>query len=259
MALEAELDGARWLRQLSPGRPTAEGFSATFPHRLGNYYEQVVNHILILSGYFVDIKRNIQVFDGRRTVGEFDFLLRDRQQQVHHLECAIKFYLCVGAGDRLSDYIGPGRRDRLDLKWHKMRSQQIELAYSQAGRQRCQELGLVPSRYHLLIQGMLFYRWGDIPTQLAPELSPQHSRGWWLARAESSRLLADCDAVQIRRKPDWLSHWCRAPEENWRDQLEVLTGPQLFSRLVTDGDSPTGWREKDRGFIVPDEWQALPL
>jgi len=227
------------------------------PYRLGQYYENLVMHILSRESYLTEIKRNIQVISDKKTLGEFDFLGLAGGREGFHLEVAVKFYLRVGDGSELSHYIGPGKRDRLDLKWHKLTSQQLRLGDRDEAVSRLQELGFAtaPSLRLALIQGYLFHPYADfVAAQYGvahTEINPQHNKGWWLRQREISAISADC-AIRLMEKPLWLTPASVHPEEdNWeklQSKIATTDRPLLIARFDRKGV------EIDRGFVVPDSW-----
>ena len=255
------LDGLTWLQSLNIQPPLFEHPTTEEPpRRLGIYYEQLVNNILKKSRQLIDIHKNIQVFEDNRTIGEFDFLCVDQKGETHHLECAIKFYLCDGAGDQLHHYVGPNRRDRLDRKWGQLTGRQIMLGLHPAAVHTCQSLGVpTPDHCHILIQGYLFYPFADFcnglpKAPLNPAINPQHQKGWWIRHSERERLLeGDTLRLQARLKPDWLKHWV-SPEEPQDWNPVKIERPIMISRVRKHKDG--FWREVDRGFVVPDQWGA---
>ncbi|MFW1676401.1 DUF1853 family protein [Pontibacter sp. JAM-7] len=224
------------------------------PRRLGFYYENIVEFIFNKSSQITVFKRNIQVKKDKITLGEFDFI-GQQNQQIFHLECAVKFYLRVGKGDQLSDYIGPGKTDRLDKKYLRLLEHQLPLAKHRAAKDLLQQLNLIPQRQRLLLQGYLFHPWQEgCPEQLAPEINPAHLQGWWLRQASASTLWQDTQLqLMPLDKPYWLHARLQAPisQAEFNHWLSQQTRPVLVSRGIIDKGA---WAETDRGFIVPDTW-----
>ncbi len=267
MNTHAPLNGLKALQQMTT-TPLAKPFSASpATSQLGTYYEQMVKHYLMACTDIIDVRSNIQVFNQQRTIGEFDFLWLDHRYECHHMECAIKFYLCDGPATELASFVGPNRHDSLARKWLHMTQKQIQLSTKAAGISACEQLGFpIPRHQHLLIQGYLFYPWHQTmiaPAALHPAINPQHNHGWWLHQHKRDQLTSNNShqslALQIRDKPDWLLNWNKPPqtENNAVEQrLAQATGPILVSRLAQDNEG--NWQEVDRGFVVPDNWGASP-
>jgi hypothetical protein len=258
------------------------GQAPTERQRLGLYYEDLVGELLGLALARGPLHRNVQCIRQGITAGEFDFLYRDRQQWIH-LETAVKYYLCCGDGSALHHYVGPGRRDRLDIKWQRLQQHQLNLACQEAGRDTLARMGIMAPQPRLLMPGYLFYRAGVEPPAdaLHRAISPLHLRGWWIPLAELERLQ---DAPERRYallpKLRWLSP-ARLPLAqtlNWHQLQERLlqcNHPTLVAQLsplpdssIPDkapgeiqGDAPGEelLGETGRGFIVPDGWDADPV
>lgn len=222
------------------------------PKKLGIYYENLVEELFKIKPEVFEYKRNIQVKQDKITLGEFDFI-GNNQTNSFHLECAIKFYLRVGAGDQLSDYIGPGKKDRLDIKWERLLEHQLPLSATEKGIATCKEQGVKAPAQVLLLQGYLFHPFTEgVPTSIAQEINPNHLKGWWLTHSEIELLEDEFEFAQMK-KPYWLS-----PNFSQTMQLKELKErlqETEFPILITRGKFRNNdWEEHDRGFIVPDTW-----
>lgn len=217
---------------------------------LGGYYENLVSFIINNARYLLDIKRNIRVYNNKITLGEFDFIGSSRAGDFH-LECAIKYYLRTGAGTELKDFIGPGKKDRLDLKYERMLNHQLKLSQTPQGIQACLQEGLRPSIFIMLIQGYLFHPFDEFGSQieLHPTINPNHLQGWWLRQNEVSNI-KDADQYVIMKKPFWLiaNRSNLLTYSELKLELLEMDRPILVSRFDKTGS------EQDRGFIVPNEW-----
>lgn len=256
MALPASLDAHCWLQAQQVDINHASLDEHIITKRLGSYYENIINEILKNIPHLRDIKRNIQVKDDSITRGEFDFLFRSNTGECFHLECAIKFYLCTHHGSTLAEFEGPNRQDRLDLKWDKLLHKQSNLSDTLAGTKTASSLGLHPNRKLILLQGVLFYPFGNAPSPTHSAIHPQHQKGWWL-RASDHRKLVDADyQFQILTKPHWLAlpkpdKDLLLDEKALTELAATLDHPRLMARLKRTN---RGWEEVDRGFVVPDNW-----
>ncbi|WP_299116802.1 DUF1853 family protein [uncultured Winogradskyella sp.] len=99
--------------------------------RLGKRVEEFISHQLKNSEN-TDVKaENIQIKNDKITIGELDFILKDKSKCIH-LEVIYKFYLYDPNvnGDELSKWIGPNQKDRLVYKLQKLRDKQLPLLYS---------------------------------------------------------------------------------------------------------------------------------
>ena len=105
-----------------PSPPDAHHF------RLGLHFETLIRHWLATSSQYTLIKHNWQVIAHKRTIGEFDLIVRDQLTgELEHWELAIKFYL--GTGDlSWTHWYGPNPSDRLDLKTDRLTTHQLTLS-----------------------------------------------------------------------------------------------------------------------------------
>nr|WP_082708913.1 DUF1853 family protein [Marinobacterium profundum] len=239
---------------------------ASSRRRLGLYYEDLVATLLNDTLAPEPVHRNLQCVHDGITAGEFDFLYSSAGQWFH-LETAVKFYLCCGNGSALSDFVGPGRRDRLDIKWQRLQQHQLVLAHHPAGKAALDRLGIEFPQPKLLMPGYLFYRAGQnmIDSRLHCDISPEHLRGWWLPIGELERLQSSPEQrYAVLPKLCWLPPARRDETEtlNWQGLYAYLLQqpePTLVAQLsrLTLEDSRC-WGETGRGFVVPDDWDQRP-
>ncbi|WP_415891405.1 DUF1853 family protein [Neptuniibacter sp. SY11_33] len=217
---------------------------------LGGYYENIVNYNLNNNPHLFDIKRNIKVFNNIVTLGEFDFLGRSLMGDFH-LECAIKYYLRVNSGTRLDDFIGPGKKDRLDIKYERMLEHQLKLSQTPQGIQACQSEGLSPSIFVMLVQGYLFHPFAEFgsETDLHQAINPNHLQGWWLRQRELKNLQG-ADTYTIMHKP----HWLVADQSILLDYVGIKAELLKADRPILVARFDKTGKELDRGFVVPNEW-----
>ncbi|WP_286238571.1 DUF1853 family protein [Neptuniibacter halophilus] len=247
----AGVESSDWLKTAFSPDPTGINSQTSYHRRLGIYYENLVEEIIKSSSQPIDIYRNIKVLENKITLGEFDFIGVINGQHFH-LECAIKFYLRVGDGSQLSHFIGPGKKDRLDIKWHRMLEHQLPLSTTGAGIASCRQYQIDPEVRALLLQGYLFHpysEWQQTMPELHADINPQHLRGWWLRFSKLERINTAC-AYSIMQKPDWLTADYRTllSFAELKDYLSAAKGPQLVARFNQAGE------ESDRGFVVSDDW-----
>ncbi|WP_424195451.1 DUF1853 family protein [Ampullimonas aquatilis] len=240
------------------------------PRRIGLYAENLLAVWLRQKTWLLD--RNIQLFEGRVTLGELDFLVQT-PRGLQHWELATKFFLGVRSGPTLS-FVGPNLADSLQAKWQKILHQQLALsrhaAYLDYARQHH-----LPEQIEAraLIKGWLFYPLSEQeigqktePQKTGPEflLNPTHGRGWW---GTISQVMAIAKAS-----------WFLVPRHRWLARVQVTDfeaeqvielndlklalesalqkqgGPILLAQVEVDAAG--GWTEQARFFVVPDTWPA---
>ncbi|WP_415903610.1 DUF1853 family protein [Neptuniibacter sp. QD29_5] len=231
-------------------KPVAVNTSTFIERNLGGYYENIVNHILNNDHHLSDIKRNIKIFNNEATLGELDFIGGSSTGDFH-LECAIKYYLRIGSGTKLEDFIGPGKRDRLDLKYERMVEHQLRVSKTPQGILACKSEGLSPAIFVMLVQGYLFHPFAEFGSKIAlhPTINPSHLQGWWLRQNELGQI-NDSDFYSIMHKPRWLI----ADQSNLLDYAELKTELSKADRPILVARIDKKGKELDRGFVVPNEW-----
>ena len=257
-----------WLRALDQNpEPLLSHIRATPRHnRLGLYYEALVSFWLQNHSSWQLLAHELPVYEGKRTVGAYDFLV-ETEEGVVHIETAVKYYLGIRGAPDWHDWVGPGLNDCLALKMSKMLSKQIKLSESQAGLRALGERGISPPvAKKLWLKGMYFR-----PFSAAAHCGPQHgiaAAGLWLTLAEWEILNQGAVPEKIwvaRTKPDWIGHLAfedlppdgvqnsnfpSAIKEKWDEQGQE---PSMWSRLERSFGL---WRETQRVFLVPDQWEA---
>ncbi|BAO77306.1 DUF1853 family protein [Winogradskyella sp. PG-2] len=99
--------------------------------RLGKLVEEFVNHQIKQESAYTWICNNLQIQEGKQTVGEIDALYYFKDLPIH-IEIVYKFYLY----DTLKTYksplaywIGPNRKDSLLYKLDKLHNKQLPLLH----------------------------------------------------------------------------------------------------------------------------------
>lgn len=223
--------------------------------RLGRYVEALLLAWCQLAPHCSELRANLPVRDGGRTLGEFDLLLR-LDGEPWHVEVACKYYLVVGR--QAAQWLGPNLHDAWLRKFAKL-EQQLRLsrhplaqAVLPAGWQDCQ-VGSV-------LRGRFFYR--DAPLALAP-LNAAAPSGWWRPLAEpwpgeDDARLRYAHLPRLR----WLGP-ARGDElaaqdaASLRAQLSTCDSPQQLAVLRQDHWGC--WQECGRGFVSPGAWLASDM
>lgn len=226
--------------------------SAKYNRRLGRFFENIVHASLYALYPDAAIYANIQIRKPYAP-GELDFVIVQPKHLIH-LEVALKFYLFDPTPlVSLSNFVGPRRNDRLDLKLKKIFGEQLQRHIPAEIREASRPRSRVERR--LWLPGMLFYPWlqyfnEDVP--LLAELNPGHARGWWMTKKAA---LAHVSRFYVLPKPFWLEDFpneasltaagCRTFCED-----TAVEDPAFCLRTDTQGIP------LDRGFIVPENWSC---
>lgn len=271
---------AQWLMRLDDDpTPLRAILEASRPSRLGRYAE-------ILLGWFLEhgpaprlVAANVPLRSAGRTLGECDFLVETLDGRRLHWELAVKCYLHTGSPRAtLADFVGPNLRDRLDRKLAHLLDHQLRLSE----REEFASLGFAgPWCARMFVKGWLFYRAG-VRLNDPPALAPGHARGWWVMRSEWPAFAAQqaVDGWSVLPRLTWLAPRRIAAADVVRVEMSShsdtfanrtsITPPVDSETLLTHlprpdepamvaafaADSASGYVERSRGFIVPDDWPA---
>ncbi|WP_118179147.1 DUF1853 family protein [Paraburkholderia phosphatilytica] len=201
------------------------------------------------------------------TLGECDFLVETRQGARLHWELAVKCYLHAGhephrPSARLADYVGPNLQDRFDLKLMHLLDHQLPLS----AREEFASIGHAgPWTPQMLVRGWLFYGPDAMPGAVsveAAQIDPAHGQGWWVTLAGwAAFAAAHAERWRVLPRLEWLAPRRDGSAQTFAE-VDALTArsaernePLMVAGFVADGEG--GWRERSRGFIVPDGWPAL--
>lgn len=222
---------------------------STSSRRLGIYFENLWAFAFEHHPDYRLIARNFPIREDGRTLGELDFLVEHLPDgRSEHWEVAVKFYLRAG------DYwVGPGLKDRLDIKLARMRTHQLPVLHTAATSEALTTLGLPDQpasiRQWALMPGRLFRPLGEIASQqgTAPDC-------WW------------CTLEQFIHSARYFSsgHWFHLPKRSWlapvttgqpsTEREQKVVDERLLARGPVCVAGTHDGREYTRGFIVPDDW-----
>lgn len=214
--------------------------------RLGHYFETLLAFWLENQTRYELLAHDLPVRDASRTLGEFDFIVRDHERGVvQHWEVALKFYLGFKGA-----WLGPGLRDRLDRKLTHISDHQCRLSLLPAGAATLTERGLIVDERCVLLKGRLFYP-VDTVQDCLPPINPAHERGFWIAQQAFASWAEPDSRWQLLARSEFLAPVCGytgiAPKALLQQLTEPFTQPMLIAQ-VCDG------LELRRGFIVPNNW-----
>ena len=256
---------APWLAALDLSPLTLHDFIAARPtRRLGHYFETLISFWLMQMPDTQLIATNLQVQNEQRTLGEYDFLYRDANCSVCHWEAAVKFYLQADPSHEQSSFIGPGTRDRLDLKLDRVFQHQLLLGNSAAGQQALPE-DIKLDRAQAFIKGYLFYHATPFSNTPVAGVSASHLSGWWVRHSlENIPQTSATSRWAILPRMRWLSPALLPPDSQMMD-FEALQA-WLQSHFDSSKDAlllfemqrvKYGWQEIARGFVVCSSWPDL--
>jgi hypothetical protein len=251
-----------WLEALNHSPEPLERYLAVRNNRkTGLHFEALLHFWLEQHAGYEVVAHNLQVRDAQRTLGAFDFIVRDHNGQPEHWEVAVKFYLQRDDSSEWSSWVGPNQRDRLDLKLERMRNHQLPLSARSEGRAALAALGVhEPPKKQAIVKGMFFAPWNR-PDQRPEDSAPEQATGTWVAAGDFAHYASGCSQSRwaVRRAPDWLGPARRDTTSSFttddgiqRCAAGAIKRPEMWSRLRVLEDGV--WFEDDRIFVVPNDW-----
>jgi len=227
-----------------PLHPTPIDGSIIFKnHRLGKLVEEFIFHQLKSHDSVTWICDNLQIQDGKRTIGEIDALYYDGEIPVH-LEVAYKFYLydtLENYSDPLEQWIGPNRKDNLFYKLGKLHDRQFPLLNNPLTKAYLEGYNLDPSKVvqRHCFKAQLFLPYQDHNVNIGP-LNRDCLAGFYLPFRDIGRLREF--AFFIPSKLDWLikPHL----EVEWVGFFEVL---EAIGSLIGEERSIMIWTKHKSG------------
>lgn len=197
-----------------------------FDQKLGHLYEDALATVLLSSPNIELLEQNLQIQENiHSTVGELDFLIRDANGTLTHLELATKFYLAVKTEHGIA-FPGPDARDNYDRKIQRLLSHQLTLTERHKAN--------LPPEYRdadimvkQLIYGCLFDHISEAQLrQLSfPKFSnPECRRGKWLHLAELADHFSNDSQFDLIPKHLWpvpIEFLEKIPLEKWQPDMFV--------------------------------------
>ncbi len=182
---------------------------------LGKYFERLVqfffenypNYELLIAG--------MQLFDRKTTLGELDFVIRDKtKNEVLHLEVAVKYYMGYKSSPKHSMWIGPNGLDTLEKKLNKF-AKQLALSISEE-----KNIDFKIDRRIALLKGFFFIHWR---ATVWPHFHIDSSDyGEWMYEKEMESALDEKGRYCIFPKHLWLSFYLDPATKNATKQEIIL-------------------------------------
>jgi hypothetical protein len=233
-----------------------EEFPALKSSRLGLYFEQLFTHLLQSSQHYQLVATNLQIHRDGRTIGEFDCLLRAlADSSLIHLELAVKFYLQLGTGQQMSDWVGPNYRDRLDIKYEHLLKHQLQLAEHPDVTAWLKARNLTIDSKALFTRGRLYYQLNNFLNAsycFPSEVISGHQKGFWCSLDEFTDFQSSKPGLK----------WFKLPKPFWFADISSKSLDLLQPFLLPECNqlqqvvAVSSHREHMRGFVVTDEWLA---
>ena len=225
-------------------------------HKVGIAFEALILWGIEQGLGYTCLGKDIQIQDGKRTMGALDLVLRAPDGAIEHWELAYKLFLQCDSNTGWSSWLGPRGRDRLDAKLRKMLHRQLPMSEVSEALQALMNLGVEKiDRRRLIMQGTLFCPWGS-PPQRAFQ-AHQEAQGIWIRLSQIAALTRRYPEgrwIQLH-KPFWFGPAALTSQAlsttAFRQAVEQANEdtPQLWSFRIEPGQS-----KQTLVFIVAEDW-----
>lgn len=220
--------------------------SICFPEklRLGKQVEKIVSALIKSSSNYQIVKENIQIIDGKITIGELDFIVKHiDSNSIFHLELVYKFYLYDPKHSliELEKWIGPNRKDSFIEKYTKLKNKQFPLLFRHETKQYLSDMTVNDMSQQLCFMASLFVPHHLFGQQF--ELVNQNSIiGYWLTMNDFKVNGTEDSMFYLPTKHEWGID--PRHNDNWKSISTILTEIQeAHSREF----SPLCWIKKQNG------------
>ena len=210
--------------------------------RLGKRVEQFSFFTFQQDKSIQILSENLQIQDGKRTVGEIDCLLM-RNTQPFHIEIIYKFYLydkSVGTSE-IEHWIGPNRRDSFHQKLTKLKQKQLPLLQSEYTKPYLERLKLTSKKsvQNVFFKAQLFIPLADLDKTF-PEINNDCIYGFYIFYSELEKF-KNCK-FYIPTKVDWLKE-----VQTSTDWLNYATFKKHVSTFLNEKSAPLCWLKLPNG------------
>ncbi|MUP45585.1 DUF1853 family protein [Gramella sp. BOM4] len=213
---------------------------------LGKRMESFFKLAIQYSKRYELIASNIQVIHEKRTIGELDFLVYDKEHSKPlHIELVYKLYVYdKNFQEEIERYIGPNRRDSLPEKINKLKNRQFPLLFDEACRTYLSAHDLKPKdiEQQLCFKAQLFY-----PEDSEPEsglLNPACKCGKWISWNNFLKWNVRENLFHTPKKIFWSSH--PSANSNWMSYQEFKEQVEI---LFSKKKSPLVWMKTKTSYI----------
>jgi len=225
--------------------------------RLGHQVEYIFKQLLEYSDQYEVIAHNIQIKRGKETIGELDFLVKERfresiLQQIIHIELTYKFYIIDPViTEPIHRLMGPNRKDMFFTKMEKTRDKQLPLLYSKECQEAMESLHIntdtIKQQTYFLAQ--LFTEYGKKDVATIRPLNKKCIVGFWVRFEIFNTSHFKGYEYYITKKNEWL-HEPHLDVE-WKSHFDIVMDINVKH---IDHRAPLIWIKKpdtlEKGFVV---------
>jgi hypothetical protein len=254
-----------WLKQIDNSPQQLIDFiEKHHSRRLGRYFENLLYYYFLFHPNIEVLEFGKQIFRGKTTIGEMDFILKNKTtDEIIHLETAVKYFAKVLGKPDFKNFICPNGNRNLGDKLNKTFDKQLRITEREETKFFLKQKRYLPIKSYHFIKGILFYHPKEIKNFYHPDLNPKHNKSWWIYKKEISTL-NNFSKFKIVHKLKWLSEEVEENENKLLSKKELAELLNKHFEIISQGQlivefkkSKSIWKEKSRGFILDDKWPLV--
>ncbi len=213
--------------------------------RLGHQMEYVFKQLVAYSEAYEVVLHNLPIRQGKKTIGEIDFILKDKaNQKLIHVELTYKFYIIdPEITEPLHQLIGPNKHDAFFAKMQKIKNKQFKLLHSEEGINELNNNNIehLEVESQCCFKAQLFQPYGSAASTMHP-LNENCIVGYWVRFEVFNSSEFKNYQFYIPNK----SQWASAPHHQveWQSHAEII--PEVKLRM-DHKRSPMLWVRKSQG------------
>jgi len=252
----------KWLLELDENPQDLTRFiENNHSKRLGRYFENLIHYYFNFHPNIEVLEFGKQIFKGKITIGEMDFILRNKTtNEIVHLETAVKYFAKQKGKNNFKYFICPNGTRNLGNKLEKTFTKQLKITEREETQIFLKNKGYWPLKSYHFIKGILFYHPSEINSFHHENLNPNHLKSWWIYQNEIETL-NNKSKYKIVHKLKWLSTEVEEDENKMLSKNELIELLDNHFEIISQGQlivefnkSGLLWEEKSRGFILDNEW-----
>ena len=232
--------------------------------RLGRYFENLLHFYFIFHPNIEVLEFGKQIFDGKITIGEMDFILKNKStKEIVHLETAVKYFAKKKGESDFEYFICPNGTRNFGDKLEKTFSKQLRITERDETKSFLKKSGYWPLKSYHFIKGILFYHPTEINNFSHEKLNPKHQKSWWIYSNEI-KTLCDISKYKVVHKLKWLSDEIEDNEKELMSKKELIDLLASHFEIISQGQlivefekSDLLWTEKSRGFVLDNDWPLI--
>lgn len=208
--------------------------------RLGHQMEYVFKQLIAYSPKYDIVLHNLPVKNGKRTIGEIDFILRDTlTRKLVHVELTYKFYIInPEISEPIHRLMGPNKRDMFYTKIEKIKNEQFKLLHSKEGIKALSsnEIAHEDIVHQTCYKAQLFAPLKERKSATIRPLNRNCISGYWLHFDDFNSPEFKSQLFYIPVKSEWVIE----PHDNvtWRKHFDTLMDINL--RMLKE-NAPMVW------------------